>query len=335
MKKIVNDPKNVVSEMIEGYLAAYGGYYRRIPNIPGIILREKRDGVAVVIGGGSGCEPLFLGFVGQGLADGVAIGNVFAAPSAYTIYEVTKQVHTGEGVLYIAGNHPGDFLNFDMAVELMVLEGVDARLILSYDNIASAPPEAIQERRGMAGVVFVIKIAGGAASSGLNLTEATRITEKAARATRSLSVITAPGYMPNGEPMFMMDDGMLEIGMGFNGEPGIYRADISKADEITDLMLEYLIKDANLKENDEICVLVNGLGAISMMEMLIAYRRIKEILDSRGIIVHDSDINKYFTPQEMGGFSITILVLDDELKKYYDMPAYSPDYHKCLCENTI
>ncbi|MFP7297048.1 dihydroxyacetone kinase subunit DhaK [Neobacillus niacini] len=329
MKKIINDPENVVTEMVEGFIAAFGSDYEKLKDVNGVVRKNRKDKVGILIGGGSGHEPLFIGFVGEGLADGAAIGNVFAAPTPNTIVEVTKAIDSGKGVIYLYGNYSGDTLNFDMASELCEMEDIEVKSVIVCDDVASAPLERANDRRGIAGDVFVIKVAGAAAEAGLSLQEVARIAQKANDSTRSIGVALTPGSIPGtGKYTFQLADDEIEFGMGIHGEPGINRTKLLPADELTDMLLDYLIKDMTLISGDEVCVLVNGLGATTLMELMIINRRIAEVFESIGITIHETDVNSYCTTQEMGGASITLFRMDEELKGYYNQPAYSPFYMK-------
>ncbi|WP_220693825.1 dihydroxyacetone kinase subunit DhaK [Salipaludibacillus neizhouensis] len=329
MKKIINNPGNVVEEAIEGYMYAYKDSLTKVNNVNGIIRKDLKDKVAIIIGGGSGHEPLFLGFVGEGLADGVAIGNVFAAPTPNTIQDVAKSVDQGKGVLFIYGNYAGDVLNFDMATELLEFEEIQTQTVLVADDVASAPEERKGDRRGIAGDVVVFKIAGAASEKGWSLQEVVRVTQKAADQTFSIGVATAPGSIPGEEePPFVLGDDEIEIGMGIHGEPGMKRTKLMEADDLTDELLDILLKESKIQTGDEVTVYVNGLGSTTLLELLIVNRRVAQILNKKGIKIYDMDVNSYCTTQEMGGFSITFLKLDDELKDLYDAPADSPYYKK-------
>ena len=330
MRKIINHPDHVVREMMEGYIAAYGRYYVKHPRVNGVILKQHRkDKVALVIGGGSGHEPMFSGFVGKGLADAAACGNFFASPDPNTVYETAKAVDQGKGVLFVYGCYAGDNLNFDMGEEFLNDEGIPTAHVRVWDDVASAPQERISDRRGIAGDVFVVKVAGAACDAGLNLDEVTRVTEKARDNTRSIGVATAPAQLPGVDhPIFELPEGKIEYGMGLHGERGVLRTDWQDADVLAEKMYGQIMDDADLKAGDEVCVLVNGLGSTSIAELAIVYRKVKELLDKDGIKVHDTDLNSYCTSQEMGGFSITLFKLDEELKKYYDMACYCPFYAK-------
>jgi dihydroxyacetone kinase len=329
LKKIINENENIIKEMLEGFLYAHGDIYKKIEATNGIVMRDLKDKVGILIGGGSGHEPLFLGFVGEGLADGAAVGNVFAAPPPYNVLEVTKAVDSGKGVLHVYGNYAGDILNFDMAAELAEMEGIECKTVIVRDDVASAPLERYEDRRGIAGDVFVIKIAGAASDQGLSLAEVARVTQKAADHTRSIGVALSPGMIPGLEkPTFSLAEDEIEFGMGIHGEPGIERTKMMKADDLTDRMLDSLFKDFDYKKGHEVCVLVNGLGSTTQLELMIVNRRVNQVLKDKGIVIHHNDVNSYCTSQEMGGVSISLLLLDDELKKYYDQPAYSPYFTK-------
>jgi dihydroxyacetone kinase len=329
VKKIINNPGHVVKEAIEGYIYAFKDSITKVENVNGIIRKDIKEKVAIVTGGGSGHEPLFLGFVGEGLADGVAIGNVFAAPTPNTVQEVAKAVNQGKGVLFVYGNYAGDVLNFEMAEELLEFDDIQTKTVLVADDVASAPEERKGDRRGIAGDVFVLKIAGAASEKGWSLEEVTRVTQKAADQTFSIGVATSPGIIPGeSEPPFVLGDDEIELGMGIHGEPGIKRTKLMSADELTDELAEKLLEESKIKPGDEVAVYVNGLGSTTLLELLIVNRRVAQILNQKGINIYDMDVNSYCTSQEMGGFSITFLKLDDELKKLYDSPASSPYYKK-------
>lgn len=330
MKKIINDDADkLVEEMLEGYLAAYCDLYEKVPGINGFTVKSKKDKVALVIGGGSGHEPLFPGFVGEGLADAVAMGNIFASPNPAAILEVAKAADNGKGVLFIYGNYAGDNLNFDMAEELCSDEGIKTSSVRVWDDVASAPLERIEDRRGIAGDVFVIKVAGAATDMGLSLEEVTRITKKARDSVRTIGLALAPGSIPGSDKAtFELPEDQIEFGMGLHGEPGVKRTKMLKADELTDIMMENILKDLPFKSGDEVCLLVNGLGSTTFLELFTVNRRVAQILAEKGIKTYDTLVNSYCTCQEMAGVSLTLMRVDEELKNYYDYPAYSPYFTK-------
>lgn len=328
MKKIINHNSNVVEEMLSGFLSAYERYYEQIPGYNAFLYKNRRkDNVSLVIGGGSGHEPLFSGFAGKGLADAVACGNIFASPNPQLIYETAKAVDNGKGVLFVYGNYAGDNLNFDMAEELCEFEDIKTAHVRVWDDIASAPRDRIDDRRGIAGDIYVIKIAGAACDAGLELDEVLRIVEKARDHIGSIGLATAPGSIPGlDKPTFELGENEIEFGMGLHGEPGIERTTMKPANELVSTMYNQMKKDMNFHPKDEIAVLVNGLGSTTYLELNIVYHELHKLLKADQLILHDVEIKNYCTCQEMGGFSITILKLDEELKKYYDTGCFSPYY---------
>lgn len=329
MNKIINHPDNMVKEMLEGYLSIYPKLFEKVEDTNGLIVRDHGEKVSIVVGGGSGNEPWILGYVGKGLATGASLGNVYTAPPSRSILRVSKAVPHERGVVYIATNHAGDVLNFELVSELAQLDGITAKCVFVTDDITSEPIERKDERRGMAGIALVIKTAGAACEAGLNLDEVVRIATKAKENTYTFSVTTSPGHMPgSGRAMFEMAQGEIEYGMGFNGEPGVLHTKLTSADEIADTMMRYLADDMNLCAQDEIAVMINGYGYTSKLELCILGRRVREILAQKQVKVHDIFIDELFCPQGTGGLSISILRLDEELKQYYDSAAYSPFFKK-------
>lgn len=338
MKKILNaDVSNVVDEMLAGYLTAYRNFYKKVDNYNAFFYRgHRKNKVALVIGGGSGHEPMFSGFCGAGLADAVACGNVCASPNPELIKAAAKSVEQGQGVLFVYGCYAGDNLNFDLAEELLRKEGIRTAHVRIWDDLASAPKERITDRRGIAGDVFVIKVAGAACDAGYDLKEVLRITEKARDHVNSIGIATLPCTLPgNDKPTFELGDDEMEYGMGIHGEPGIERTKMAPAETIVERMYAELKREMELKAGDEIAVLVNGLGATPLLELNIVYYDLYKHLAKDGLKVYDADIKAYCTSQEMGGFSISIMRMDDELKRYYDAPCYSPYYAKGSADITV
>jgi dihydroxyacetone kinase-like protein len=329
-KKVLNDPKDAVSEVLEGLAASSCGRMRKLEDFNVVLKSSVPTGkVALLIGGGSGHEPLFPGFVGMNMADGAACGNIFAAPSPDTILAATKAVNKGKGVLYVYGNYAGDKMNFDIASEMAMDEGIKTRTVRVWDDVASAPPDRMQDRRGIAGDLFVIRIAGAVSATSGDLAEVERVTARARDATRSMGVALAAGSHPEtGVLTFELPEDELEIGMGLHGERGVTRRKMLAADELVATMMGRIIADLPFTSGDKVCLLINDLGATTVMELLIAARKAHGLLRGDGIIVHDTVVGSYCTCQEMAGFSISLMRLDDELQKYYDMPASSPGYSK-------
>ena len=330
-KKILNrDVENVVEENLTGFLMAYKKYYKKVGEYNAFKYKgQRKDKVALVIGGGSGHEPLFPGYCGAGLADAVACGNICASPNPELITKAAQAVDQGKGVLFVYNNYAGDNLNFDMAEEMCRAEGMKTAHVREWDDLASAPKERITDRRGIAGVVYTIKIAGAACDAGLDLDEVVRITEKARDNTNTIGVATAPGTLPGNEkPTFELADDEMEFGMGLHGEPGIERTKMKYCSDMVERMYNELMAEMNLKEGDEVAVLVNGLGSTPLLELNLVYYELYKRMHRDGLKVYDAEVKIYCTCMEMGGFSISFLKLDDELKKYYDAPCFSPYYAK-------
>ncbi|SEI88961.1 dihydroxyacetone kinase, N-terminal domain [Bhargavaea ginsengi] len=329
MKKLMNDSRYVVEEMIEGYVKAHPDYIRQLPENDRSLVttKETREGkVGVLIGGGSGHEPGFLGYVGQGMADGVAVGNIFASPSPDPILEVTKAIDKGAGVAYLYGNYAGDIMNFGMAAEMADLEeDIRVETAIASDDVASAPKEEKEKRRGIAGEFFIYKAAGAAADFGYDLDEVVRVAKKANENTRSMGVGLSPCALPQtGEPSFEIGEGEMEIGLGHHGEPGIEKGPLQTADRVADRLVNDILEDITISKGDRVAVLVNGLGSTPLMEQYIVFRRVEQILSEKGIEIYRSYVGNYITSLEMGGLSVTLMKLDDELAKTIDHPVDCP-----------
>ncbi|PJE38163.1 dihydroxyacetone kinase [Pseudooceanicola lipolyticus] len=324
-KKILNDPRDVVTEMLDGLALANDGRVERIAGKDILIRTDLPDSkVTLLIGGGSGHEPVFHGFLGKNMGDAAACGQVFAAPSPDTIFDAAMAAHRGKGILFLYGNYAGDNMNFDIAAELLEEEDIEVRTVRVNDDVAAAPPERAHDRRGIAGDIYAIKVAGGAAEELDTLDEVERVARKAVSNLRSMGVAVSAGSIPEtGKLTFELADDEIEIGMGAHGEAGIARQKLATANEVADQIMEKILADMPLQEGDEIALMLNNLGATTMMEMLIVNRRIREILDTRGVAVHRTDVGTWLTVQEMAGFSVTLMKLDDELKHYLDLPARS------------
>lgn len=328
-KKIINNPADVVREQGEGFLAAFGRKLAAVPGVNGLIKKEIPKGkTALVVGGGSGHEPMFGFFLGENLADAAANGNVFASPDPVTITKTAKAASRGAGVIFLYGNYAGDNLNFDKAAENLEKEGIPVRTVRVWDDIASAPVERITDRRGIAGDVLMLKIAGAACAK-LPLDEAYRVSIKARDSLFSIGVglegATIPGQK---EPIFSLPIDEIEYGLGIHGEPGIERIKMQPADEIVENLYNAIIEESGIKAGDTVVTYVNGLGSTTLMELMIMNRRLAMLLKEDGIIVHDMDVNSLVTTMEMAGASISIMKMDEELLNYYDMPCSSPYYTK-------
>lgn len=331
MKKIINSPTAFVDEFVEGILLAHPDELRSASADNRALVRVDAGTagrVGIVTGGGSGHLPLFLGYVGRGLASGCALGNVFSSPSPEQIHAATRASDDGAGVLYLYGNYGGDVYNFDIAADLSAADGVRTTTVVGTDDVLSAPPEKAETRRGVAGILFAYKCAGAAAERGDDLDEVTRLAQKAVDATRTMGVGLSPTILPAaGEPTFTLAEGEMEVGIGIHGEPGHHRGVIETADEITDRFLTEILRELEVSGR-HVAVLVNGLGATPLEELYLIYRRVHTVVTDRGATIHRRYIGEYATSLEMAGASLSIMILDDELTELIDAPCRSPFFQQ-------
>src|SRR5450755_1011343 len=328
MKKIMNDPLLFVDEMLQLILTAHPNQLTTVTGDLRCIVKSGKgikNKVGLATGGGSGHLPLFLGYVGDGLLDGCAVGGVFQSPSSDQMLEVTKAIDQGAGVLYIYGNYGGDIMNFDMAAEMADMEGIKVEQVIAGEDVASAPKGEEGKRRGVAGIFYAFKIAGALANEGASLAEVKRIAGKACANVRTMGVALTPCIVPEaGKASFTLGENEMEIGMGIHGEPGIRRGPLQTADEIVQQMADKILSDLPYEKGDEVSVLLNGLGATPKEELYIMARKLHEILKAKGIGVFNTYVGEFATSMEMAGASISILKLDDELKRLLSKPANSP-----------
>jgi dihydroxyacetone kinase-like protein len=326
MKKILNSPSAYVDEMLDGICTAYPESYKLVGER--VLARGENkipSKVGIVTGGGSGHLPAFLGYVGYGLLDACAVGNVFAGPRVADCKLAIEAADSGSGVLVLYGNYGGDRMNFDMALEQLESKTLKINSIRVADDIASAPVTEIEKRRGVAGMVFAFKCAGAKASAGGTLSEVTAAAQKAADACRSIGVALTPCVIPeSGKPSFSIADSEIEFGMGIHGEPGIWRGPMKSADELTDEMLSMLLSELSMTSGSKTAVLVNSLGATPQEELFIVYRRLAEQLGDMGIQIVMPLIGRYATSMEMTGISLTLMPLDEELESLLLAPANCP-----------
>lgn len=324
MKKIINKAVDYVDEMLEGLCAVHPDIYAQ-PS-PRVIARAggvTPGKVGLVTGGGSGHLPVFTGYVGRGLLDATAIGDVFASPSAEQMAEAMRRADGGAGVLRLYGNYGGDVMNFDMAGEMLELEDVASTTVVLADDVASAGPEERLKRRGVAGMIYAFKIAGARAEERADLAEVTAAAQKAADACRSIGMALSPCTVPQaGKPTFQLGEDEMEMGMGIHGEPGLWRDKIKPADAITDEMMDRLLADMPLGSGDRVSILVNSLGATPLEELYIMYRRAKARLDERGVGIVMPLVGRYATSMEMTGATLTLCRLDGELERLLKAPAH-------------
>jgi dihydroxyacetone kinase-like protein len=330
MKKIINKPEDFVDEMMDGIIAAYGDRIKLLNGDRRILLSAypKKEGkVGIVTAGGSGHLPLFLGYVGQGMLDGCAIGNVFASPSSQKMADMIRACDSGKGVLCLFGNYGGDVMNFEMAREMTEFDDIKTTVALGRDDVASSPKETAEKRRGVAGIVYAYKIAGAAACRMLSLEEVTAIAQKALDNTLTMGVALSPCIVPEvGKPTFFINDDEIEIGMGIHGEPGIEVKKMMTADAIAEVMINRITADMPLKQGDEVSVLINGLGGTPLEEQFILFRRIHQLLAGLGVSVCMPHIGEFATSMEMMGLSVSVIKLDPLLKDLLREPACTPFY---------
>lgn len=327
LKKIINDPFEAVDEMLDGFVAAH----EDIVNLgaPRVVVRRTPSPpkVGIVIGGGSGHEPAMAGYVGLGMADAAAAGNIFAAPSADICLEAIRLASSGRGVLIVCLNYSGDILNFGLATQLAEMEKIETRTVLVTDDVASAPRTEIDKRRGIAGAIHVFKCAGAMAERGAPIDEVERIAIKANRATRSMGVGLSSCEVPgSGRLTFDLGPDEIEIGLGIHGEPGMRRGPIMSADEIGAVLVQTILADLSTTDGHDVALLVNGLGATPRLDQYILYRAARRELEQAGNVVSRSLVGEYVTSQEMTGASVTVTVLDDELRELLDAPARTPGF---------
>ncbi|HTW29475.1 MAG TPA: dihydroxyacetone kinase subunit DhaK [Acetobacteraceae bacterium] len=324
-KKLINEPHDVIEDMLAGIVAAHPGHVRLLPDSPRslVSIAAPRPGkVGIVVGGGSGHEPAFLGYVGRGIADAAAVGNPFASPGPEPIVEATKAVHGGAGVLYLYGNYAGDVMNFDMAAELCAFEDIAVRTVLVTDDVASAPREEADRRRGVAGGFFVFKAAGAAADLGRDLDGVEAAARHANALVRTMGVALEPCSLPaTRTPNFNLGPDEIELGIGIHGEPGVEKGPMRAADAVADEILDRVMAELHTPPGSRVAVLVNGMGATPLMELYVIARRVLHRLADRRIGVHRTFVGNFVTALEMAGCSISLLVLDDELTTLLDHPA--------------
>lgn len=323
MKKIINEPTQVVSELLKGMELAHPELVYT-EKLEVIARRNKSDKVAVISGGGAGHEPAHAGYVGKGMLDAAISGNVFSSPSPDRIIEGIKQADAGKGVLMVIKNYSGDIMNFGLSKDLAELEDIEVESVVVRDDVAVPDSTYSTGRRGIAGTVFVHKIAGAKAETGANLQEVKAAAEKAIANIRSMGMAMTPCILPAvGKPGFKLEDDEIEIGMGIHGEPGVERTKVKTAKEVAEILLDKILNDYDYS-GSEVALLVNGLGGTPLMELYILNKEVQELLVSKGIKVYKTLVGDFMTALDMTGCSITLMKLDDELKELLDAPCITP-----------
>lgn len=330
MKKMINKPENIVTEMIGGMLKAFPDYLEQVGDLPVVKRKNKKEGkVALISGGGSGHEPSHAGFVGYGMLDAAVAGEVFTSPSADKVYEAIKAVDSGNGVLLIIKNYSGDVMNFEMAAEMAGMEGINVKKIIVNDDIAVENSTYTVGRRGIAGTVLVHKMVGAAAEKGYSLDDLEVLGNKVISRIKTMGMSLKPCMVPTtGKLSFELPEDEVEIGLGIHGEPGTHREKMQDANAHVDYLLDKILKESELSENDEVAVLVNGLGETTLIELYIINNRVSEILANKNIKVYDTIVGNYMTSLDMGGFSITLVKLDDEMKELLKAKADTPAFKR-------
>lgn len=329
MKKFINDPYDVVDEMLEGFLDVHQQYVHKLDTARVVV---RRDGpiqgkVGIVSGGGSGHKPAFIGFVGQGILDAVAAGEIFTSPPPLACFEAAKAADGGKGVLFLLGNYAGDVMNFQLAADMTQAMGIEVAQAISTDDVGSGPKEEASKRRGVVGSFFCWKAAGAKAAAGGSLSECRAAAEKANANCRTLGVAMSPCTLPaKGTPTFTLAEDEMEYAVGHHGEPGTAKIKMMSADAVAEKMTLEILDDLPFQSGDEVAVLINGLGGTPHLELYICYRKVKKMLDEKKIKVGRSYVGEFFTGLEMAGFSVTLLKLDDELKELLAAPADTPYY---------
>lgn len=327
MKKIMNNVDAVENEMVLGMVKAYPQYIKKLDCGNVVVRARKKEGkVALISGGGSGHEPAHGGFVGEGMLDAAVAGPVFTSPTPDQIYEGIKAIATDKGVFMVVKNYTGDVMNFEMAAEMAEMDGIPVKYVVTNDDVAVQDSLYTVGRRGVAGTIFVHKIAGAKAEEGAELEAVQAVAQKVVDNVRTMGMAIKPCTVPAaGKPGFELSDDEMEVGIGIHGEPGTHREPLKKADEIADMLLEKILADIDYADS-EVAVLINGAGGTPLMELFIVNNHVSDVLAAKGIKVYKTFVGNYMTSIEMDGLSISLLRLDDEMKKLLDAKADTPAF---------
>ncbi|GAB6138897.1 dihydroxyacetone kinase subunit DhaK [Halanaerobaculum tunisiense] len=322
-KKLVNKPEDAVQEMIEGIVAAEPARYRKLEGYNVLVKKDASlKKVALVSGGGSGHEPTHAGYVGEGMLDAAVAGDVFTSPTPDAVYEAIKAVAGGEGVLLVIKNYTGDVMNFEMAEDMAAADGIEVEHVVVNDDVAVEDSTYTTGRRGVAGTIFVHKIAGALAEQGASLQEIKEVAEKVINNVRTKGMALYPCRVPSADgSTFTLEEDEMELGIGIHGEPGTERTTVKSADEIVDHLVDKVVEDLPFKADDEVAVMVNGMGGTPLMELYIVNRRVNQVLSDKKIKTYKTFVGEYMTSLEMAGVSVTLLKLDEELKELLEAPT--------------
>jgi dihydroxyacetone kinase-like protein len=325
MQRILNNPDDIVDEMLKGFVKVHSDIVTVTDN-PRVIKRKDipPGKVGVVTGGGSGHKPAFIGYIGENLCDAAAVGEICTSPTAAAFLDAFRAADRGKGVACLYGNYSGDNMNVKMAIRMAKKEGIEVKTVVANDDAASAPRDSAEKRRGVAGEVFMWKAGGAKAAAGASLDEVIAAAQKAIDSTRSIGIGLTPCTLPAvGHPNFEIKPGTMEVGIGHHGEPGIEVCPLESAAEMAKRMVNAVLPDYPFVSGDEVAVLVSGLGATPIMELYVLYDEIEKLIHGKGIKIHRAYAGNYFTSLEMMGATLTVMKLDGELKELIDAPCYS------------
>lgn len=322
MQRILNDPDHIVDEMLEGFVKTHNDLVKTTEH-PRVIAAKNvpvEGKVGVVTGGGSGHKPAFIGYVGKNMCDAAAVGEICSSPTAAAFLDAFRAADGGAGVACLYGNYSGDNMNVKMAVRMAKKEGLTVKTVVANDDVASAPKEQQEKRRGVAGEILMWKCGGAKAAKGGSLDEVVAAAQKAIDNTRSVGIGLTPCTLPAvGHPNFEIKDGTMEVGIGHHGEPGIEVCRLETAEKMAERMVDIVLPDYPFESGDEVVVLVSGLGATPVMELYVLYNEIEKLICAKGIKIHRSYVGNYFTSLEMMGATLTVMKLDNELKELVDL----------------
>ncbi len=329
MTHLLNDPINFPAELVDGFVKANAKYVKKVYGGVVRATKSKPGKVAIITGGGTGHYPGFMGWVGPGLVDGAVTGNVFASPSASQVRSVAKAADHGGGILLAFLNYAGDVLHFGMAEELLKADGFNVKRSVVTDDVASAPSNETHKRRGIAGGLAVLKVASAAAESGLSLDEVLKVLNKTNERTRTFGVAFSGCTLPgSANPLFEVPKGKMAVGLGVHGEPGIYELDLGTADDVAKLLVDKLLEDVPQNPGKKVIALLNGLGSAKYEELFVTFGCVANRLKNSGIQMIDGEVGEFMTSLDMGGLSLTLVWVDDEIEKYWFVPCDSPAFRK-------
>ncbi|MFT5697365.1 MAG: dihydroxyacetone kinase-like protein [Desulforhopalus sp.] len=324
MKKFINDPYDTVDEMVEGFVQAHENTIRKIDGVRTLACKTApvKGKVGLISGGGSGHKPAFIGYLGEGLLDAVAVGEIFTSPPPNACLEAARAAESGEGVLILLGNYAGDVMNFQLAADLAQMQGIKVLQSVSTDDVSSAPKGEEDRRRGVVGSLLCWKAAGAKAVAGGTLEECKEIADRVNSRTRTIGVALSPCTVPaKGTPTFTLEDDEMEYGVGHHGEAGIEKTKLTSVDDAVERMVQQIVTDLPFGSGDKLALMINGLGGTPQCELYLAYRKARELVEKAGMSVEISMVGEFFTGLEMGGFSVTLSKLDDETTQLLKAPA--------------